>query len=58
MPVLCVGGRYNIGEMMAKAMSGIAETVSSAVIEDAGHWLSDENPAALSAALREFFDKR
>jgi pimeloyl-ACP methyl ester carboxylesterase len=57
MPVLCIGGRHNIGEMMAKAMSGIAETVSSAVIEDAGHWLSDENPAALSAALVEFFEK-
>ena len=56
MPVLCIGGRYNIGDLMAKAMSGIAESVGSAVIEDAGHWVSDENPTALSAALLKFFD--
>ena len=55
MPVLCIGGRNNIGDMMAKAMAGIAESVSSAVIENAGHWVSDENPADLSDALLKFF---
>jgi pimeloyl-ACP methyl ester carboxylesterase len=55
MPVLCVGGRYNIGEMIGKAMAGIAESVETAVIEDAGHWVSDENPQALSDALLKFF---
>ena len=58
MPVLCIGGRHNIGEMMGKAMSGIGSAVSSAVIEDAGHWISDENPAALSATLLKFFSGR
>jgi pimeloyl-ACP methyl ester carboxylesterase len=58
MPVLCIGGRHNIGEMMGKAMSGIAESVRTAVIEDAGHWVSDENPKDLSAALLKFFDDK
>jgi len=56
MPVLCAGGRHNLGAMMGKAMSGIAEHVATAVIEDAGHWVSDENPQGLSAALLQFFD--
>jgi pimeloyl-ACP methyl ester carboxylesterase len=44
--------------MAAKAMAGIANSVSGAVIEDAGHWVSDENPKALSAALLKFFDAK
>ena len=55
MPVLCIGGRNNIGDMMGKAMSGIAESVATTVIENAGHWVSDENPKDLSAALLNFF---
>jgi len=55
-PVLAIGGRHNVGEMAAKAMAGIANSVSSAVIEDAGHWVSDENPQALSAVLLGFFN--
>jgi pimeloyl-ACP methyl ester carboxylesterase len=58
MPVLCVGGRHNIGEMIGKAMAGIAESVETAVIEDAGHWVSDENPQALSATLMKFFGRQ
>jgi pimeloyl-ACP methyl ester carboxylesterase len=55
MPVICIGGRHNIADMMGKAMAGIAESVQSAVIEGAGHWVSDENPKELSAALLKFF---
>jgi hypothetical protein len=29
--------------------------VSAAVVEDAGHWVSDENPRGLSDALLGFF---
>lgn len=58
MPVLCIGGRHNIGEMMVKAMAGIGTQVTGAVIEDAGHWISDENPAALSATLLKFFGEK
>jgi pimeloyl-ACP methyl ester carboxylesterase len=55
MPVLAVGGRYNVGEFAAKAMAGIAESVSAAVVENAGHWVSDENPQGLSEVLLKFF---
>jgi len=41
--------------MVAKAMAPIANNVASAVIEGAGHWVSDENPRGLADALMRFF---
>jgi pimeloyl-ACP methyl ester carboxylesterase len=55
MPTLGVGGRYNLGEMVGKAMSPVAESVRTAVVENAGHWVSDENPEGLSEVLLDFF---
>jgi pimeloyl-ACP methyl ester carboxylesterase len=55
MPALGIGGRYNAGEMVAKAMSNVATSVTTAVIENAGHWVSDENPDDLSTVLLDFF---
>lgn len=57
MPVLAVGGRHNLGEMAAKALAPAAEDVTGAVIEGAGHWVSDENPLDLSTTLLDFFDR-
>lgn len=57
MPTLGIGGRYNIGAMVGKAMTAVAENVTTAVVEDAGHWVSDENPEALSQILLNFFDE-
>lgn len=57
MPLLAIGGRHNAAEVVAKAWSPVAENVSGAVIEDAGHWISDENPAELTQVLLEFFTK-
>ena len=56
MPALGIGGRHNIGDMVAKAMSAVATNVSTAVIEDAGHWVSDENPGDLTRVLFDFFE--
>ncbi len=56
MPALGIGGRHNIAEMAAKAMSAVVTNVTTAVIEDAGHWVSDENPEELSRVLLGFFD--
>lgn len=58
MPALGVGGRYNVGEMVGKAMMAVADNVTTAVVEDAGHWVSDESPEALSQILLKFFDAR
>jgi pimeloyl-ACP methyl ester carboxylesterase len=38
-------------------MMAVAEHVTSAVVEDAGHWVSDENPESLSQILLNFFDE-
>jgi pimeloyl-ACP methyl ester carboxylesterase len=35
----------------------VAENVTTAVVEDAGHWVSDENPEALTQILLNFFDE-
>jgi pimeloyl-ACP methyl ester carboxylesterase len=57
MPVLGIGGRCNAGELVGKSLSAVAEHVSTAVIEDAGHWVSDEKPEALSQTLLDFFSR-
>ena len=48
MLVLGVGGRSNAAENVARALGMVADNVASAVVEGAGHWLSDENPEELN----------
>jgi len=55
MPVLGVGGRHNIGPGVGKSLEALAGSVRTEVVEDAGHWLADENPDALAAVLLDFF---
>ena len=55
MPVMGIGGRANMGPFAGKALEAVAENVQTAVVEEAGHWLSDENPAELSRFLLDFF---
>jgi len=55
MPVLGVGGVANAGGFVGKSLGAAAEKVRSVVIDKAGHWVSDENPGALSDALLDFF---
>ncbi len=55
MPTIGIGGSHNLGEMAGKAMSLVAESPQSGVVEDAGHWVSDENPEGLSRVLLDFF---
>ena len=57
MPALGIGGRYNMGEMAGRAMAQVAEHARGAIIEDAGHWVSDENPQALVRVLLEFMSQ-
>jgi hypothetical protein len=40
--------------MVGKALSLVANSVETRVIEDAGHWIADENPRALTQTLIEF----
>ena len=55
MPVLAVGGRQSIGEGVAHAAEQFAEDIKGTVIDDAGHWLTDEAPETLAGILLDFF---
>ena len=55
LPVLAVGGERSAGPWVSQLFSPVAENVRGVVIERAGHWLADENPADLTDALITFF---
>ena len=53
-PVLAIGGDHSFGTEMGD-LAGVAFlNVQGAVIPDAGHWIMEEQPAALMAAVRPF----
>jgi pimeloyl-ACP methyl ester carboxylesterase len=54
MPVLAIGGARGAGGFPEMAMRQLASTVQGVVIPDAGHWLAEEAPEALHAALLDF----
>ena len=54
MPVLAMGGAESSGGMIADTMRLAADDVQSLVIPDCGHWLAEQAPDALLAALTEF----
>ena len=54
MPVLAIGGAASYGEHVAEAMRLVADDVQSAVIAGAGHWVAEQAPEAMLAALTAF----
>ncbi len=52
MPVLAIGGAKSFGVNEALVMRNAATNVSEEVVPDAGHWLMEEAPEALTSALR------
>jgi pimeloyl-ACP methyl ester carboxylesterase len=54
MPVLAIGGGRSFGEHVAEAMRLVADDVQSVVIPDTGHFVAEESPAELLAALVAF----
>jgi len=54
MPVLAIGGERSYGEHVADAMKVVAEDVQGVVIPGAGHWVAEEAPDELVAALTPF----
>ena len=54
MPVLAVGGANSTGENIAKSMRLTADDVRGVVIPDCGHFVAEEAPDELLAALTEF----
>jgi pimeloyl-ACP methyl ester carboxylesterase/uncharacterized RmlC-like cupin family protein len=56
MPVLAIGGDHSFGPTMAHVMRFAADDVHEVVIDDAGHWLMEEQPKAVVTAIRAFLD--
>lgn len=55
MPVLALGGERGAGVYMLPAWQALAAQVEGGVMAGAGHWIADEQPAALAARLADFF---
>jgi pimeloyl-ACP methyl ester carboxylesterase len=54
MPVLAMGGAESVGAMAADTMKLTADDVRTLVIAGIGHWLAEQAPEELVAALTEF----
>lgn len=57
-PVLAIGGEHACGPMVENEQRDLATDVESLIIPDCGHWLAEEKPEALLAALEDFFAKK
>jgi pimeloyl-ACP methyl ester carboxylesterase len=54
MPVIALGGEHSVGAGAAQSLSAVAENVETLVVPGAGHWLPEENPDFVTAALLRF----
>jgi pimeloyl-ACP methyl ester carboxylesterase len=54
MPVLAIGGEASWGEAVGNAMKLAADDVQSVVIPGAGHWVAEQAPEEMLAALTGF----
>jgi pimeloyl-ACP methyl ester carboxylesterase len=54
MPVLAIGGQYSTGEGVGAAMKLAADDVQSVVIPGVGHWIAEEAPEEVLAAVTAF----
>jgi pimeloyl-ACP methyl ester carboxylesterase len=54
MPVLAIGGEVSYGEHVGEAMKPLADDVQSVVIPGTGHWVAEQAPEEMLAALTAF----
>ena len=54
MPVLAMGGEQSGGSMAADTMTLVADDVQTLVVPGIGHWLAEQAPDELVAALAGF----
>jgi len=54
MPVLGIGGAESWGELAGEGMKAAAGDVQTVVIPGAGHWVAEQAPEEMLAALRAF----
>ncbi|KAJ5151313.1 uncharacterized protein N7482_010565 [Penicillium canariense] len=53
-PVLALGGASSVGSDMIRLVQNFAAKVSGGAIDDCGHFLPEEQPAAVAHRLLEF----
>ena len=54
MPILAIGGEQSYGSHVGEAMQHLADDVQGVVIDGAGHWVAEQAPEQLLAALTPF----
>jgi pimeloyl-ACP methyl ester carboxylesterase len=54
MPVLAIGGAASWGDLVASSLEGLANDVQGVIIPGTGHWVAEESPGKLLAALTPF----
>jgi pimeloyl-ACP methyl ester carboxylesterase len=54
MPVLAIGGAESSGDMVGATMQLVADNVQTVVLAGAGHWVAEQAPGELLAALTTF----
>jgi len=54
MPVLAIGGAMSFGPLVGDSVKAVADDVQSAIIPDTGHFVAEESPDELLAALTPF----
>jgi pimeloyl-ACP methyl ester carboxylesterase len=54
LPVLAIGGGRALGEGVVNTMKLVADNVQGIIIPDSGHWIAEETPDKLLAALIPF----
>jgi pimeloyl-ACP methyl ester carboxylesterase len=54
LPILAIGAAESVGEGPADAMKLAADDVQTLVIPGSGHWVAEEAPEEMLAALRDF----
>lgn len=54
MPVLAIGGRYGVGDKLAKALAPDCVDLTSVIAEDSGHFVVEETPDFFATELTRF----
>ena len=54
MPVFAIGGAGSYGPHVGEVMTSLADDVQTAVIAGAGHWVAEQAPEEMLAALTAF----
>ena len=54
LPVLAIGGAKGIGEGTANTMKLVADNVQAVIIPGCGHWIAEEAPEQVLAAVTSF----